>query len=138
MFVSNSEKYDLNLIKPYLLSIPVNEPDIEPTVTKNANQFISFKSFHNQLLDMLNFLGGPTGLDLLLKLYKSLKTQGSFPYKKFGRPDRKQKLELFLYDVFYIELRIFLHRNTVTLLIHWKMGWPQNKPLPNWNYQSHH
>ena len=32
VFGFSSAKYDLNLIKSYLLPIPVNEPDIEPTV----------------------------------------------------------------------------------------------------------
>ena len=39
----NSAKYDLNLIKSYLLPILVNARDIEPTVIKKANQFIWFK-----------------------------------------------------------------------------------------------
>ena len=39
----NSAKYDLNLIKSYLLPILINERDIEPTVIKKANQFIPFK-----------------------------------------------------------------------------------------------
>ena len=41
VFNFNSAKYDLNLIKSYLLPILVNERDIEPTVIKKANQFIS-------------------------------------------------------------------------------------------------
>ena len=28
-------------------------------------------------------------------------------------------------------------RNTQTLLTYWKVNWPQNKPLSNWNCQSH-
>ena len=27
--------------------------------------------------------------------------------------------------------------NTRTILTYWKMDWPQNKPLSNWNSQSH-
>ena len=37
VFGFNSAKYDLNLIKPYLLPILVNERDIEPTVLNKAN-----------------------------------------------------------------------------------------------------
>ena len=40
VFGFNSAKYDLNLIKSYLLPILVNERDIEPTVIKKANQLI--------------------------------------------------------------------------------------------------
>ena len=42
VFGFNSAKYDLNSIKSCLLPILVNERDIEPTVIKKANQFISF------------------------------------------------------------------------------------------------
>ena len=40
VFGFNSAKYDLNLIKSYLLPILINERDIEPTVNKKANKFI--------------------------------------------------------------------------------------------------
>ena len=42
VFGFNIAKYDLNLIKWFLLPILVNERDIEPAVIKKANQFISF------------------------------------------------------------------------------------------------
>ena len=64
VFGFNSAKYDLNLIKSYLLPILVNERDIEPTVIKKANQFISFKFGDIQLLDIMNFPGGATSLVL--------------------------------------------------------------------------
>ena len=67
VFVFNSAEYDLKLIKSYLLPILVNERDVEPTVTKKANQFISFKFGDIQLLDITNFLGGATSLDSFLK-----------------------------------------------------------------------
>ena len=70
-FSFNSSKYDLNLIKSYLLPILVNKRDIEPTVTKKANQFISFKFDDNQQLDIMNFLGGATSLDSFLKAFKT-------------------------------------------------------------------
>ena len=63
VFGFNSAKYDLNLVKSFLLSIFVNERDIEPMVIKEANQFISFEFEDFQLLDILNFLGGATSLD---------------------------------------------------------------------------
>ena len=39
----NSAKHDIDLIKSYLLPFLVNERDIEPTVIKKANQFVSLK-----------------------------------------------------------------------------------------------
>ena len=80
VFGFNSAKYDNNLINSYLLPILVNERDIEPTVIKKANQFVSFKFGDIQLLDIKNFLGGATNLDFFLKTYKTKKRQRvSFP-----------------------------------------------------------
>ena len=79
MFGFNSAKYDLNLIKSYLLPILVNERDIEPTVIKKAKQFISFKFGCIQLLDIMNFLAGTTSLDSISKANKTSETQGFSP-----------------------------------------------------------
>ena len=86
VFVFNSAKYDINLIKSYLLQILVNDRDIEPTVTKKANQFVSFKFGGIQLLDIMNFLGGVTNHGSFLKAYKSKETKGFFPYEWFDCP----------------------------------------------------
>ena len=67
VFSFNSAKFDLKLIKSYLLPILVNERDIEPTVIKKANQFVSFKFGDIQLLDIKNFRGRETSLDSFLK-----------------------------------------------------------------------
>ena len=71
VFGIKSAKYDLKLIKTYLLPNLVKERDIEPTVIKEANQFISFKFGVIQLLDIMIFLGGATSLDSFLKAYKT-------------------------------------------------------------------
>ena len=102
IFCFNSAKYDLNLIKSYLSLILVN---IEPTVIKKANQFISFKFGDIQLLEFTNFLGGATSFDLFLKAYKTSETEGFFPYECFDHPDKMQNPELPPYDAFYSKLR---------------------------------
>ena len=79
VFGFNSAKHDLNLIKSYMLPIPINERDIEPTVIKKANKFISFIFGDIQPLDIMNFPGGATSLDSLLKAYKTSETKGFFP-----------------------------------------------------------
>ena len=81
VFGFSSAKYDINLIKSYLLPILVNERQIEPTVIKKANQFVSFKFGDVQLLDIMNFLGGATSLDSFLKAYKTEETKGFFPQR---------------------------------------------------------
>ena len=100
----NSAKYDLNLIKSYLLPILVNERNNEPTVIKKANQFISFKIGDFELLDIMSFLGGATSLDSFLKAYKTSETKGFFPYECFDHPDKMQNPELPPYEVFYSKL----------------------------------
>ena len=105
VFGFNSAKYDLNLIKSYLLSFLVNKRDIEPTVIKKANQIISFKFGDIQLLDIMNFLGGAKSLEFFLKAYKTSERKGFFPYEWFDHADKTQNTELSPYDAFYSKLR---------------------------------
>ena len=84
VFGFNSAKYDINLIKSYLLPILVNGRDIEPTVIKKANQFVSFKLGDIQLLAIMNCLAGATSLDSFLKAYKIKETKGFFPHEQQG------------------------------------------------------
>ena len=102
IFGFNSAKYDLNLIKSCLLPILVN---IEPTVIKKANQFISFKFSDIQLLEFTNFFGGAISFDLFLKAYKTSETKGFFPYEWFDQTEQIQNPELPPYDAFYSKLR---------------------------------
>ena len=105
VFGFNSAKYDIKLIRSYLLPILVNERDIEPTVIKKANQFVSFKFGDIQLLDIMNFLGGATSLDSFLKAYKTKETKGFFPYEWFDCPEKMNNKKLPPYDSFFSILR---------------------------------
>ena len=119
VFGFNSAKYDLNLIKPYLLPILINERDIEPTVIKKANQFISFQFGDIQLLDIMNFLGGATSPVSFLKAYKTSETKGFFPYEWSDHPD-KCKIQNFPhmtpFTVNFVAVTL-LKPNTQTMLI---------------------
>ena len=106
VFGFNSAKYDVNLIKSYLLPILVNERHIEPTVIMKANQFVSFKFGDVQLLDIMNFLGAATNLDSFLRAYKTTETKGFFPYEWFDCPEKMNNKELPPYDSFFSILRI--------------------------------
>ena len=105
VFGFNSSKYDLNLIKAYLIPLLVNEKGIEPTVIKKANQFVSFKFGNIQFLDIMNFLGGATSLDSFLKAYKTSETKGYFPYEWFDNVEKLSQQSLPSYDAFYSRLR---------------------------------
>ena len=89
VFGFNSAKYDLNLIKPYLLPFLVNTPDFEQRVIKKANQIVSFKLGDIQLFDILSFLDGATSLDSCLKIYKTNETNWFFSHEWF---DCREKL----------------------------------------------
>ena len=80
IFDFNSAKDDIKLIKSFLLPIRVNERQIEPTVVKKANQFVSLKFCDVKLLDFMNFLGA-SSLDSLLKADKTEETKSFFPMK---------------------------------------------------------
>ena len=105
VFGFNSGKYDLNLIKSYLLPYLNNERDIQPTVIKKANHFVSLKFGDVQFLDILNFLGGATLLDSFLKAYKTSETKGFFPYEWFDSPEKLDATFLPPYDCFFSKLR---------------------------------
>ena len=94
VFGFDSAKYDINLIKSYLLPILINERNMEPIVIKKANQFVSFKFGDVQLLDVMNFLGGATSLDSFLKAYKTAETKGFFPYEWFDCAQKMNNSEL--------------------------------------------
>ena len=62
---------NINLIKSYFLPFLINERNLDPTVIKKTNQFVSFNFGDVQLLDIMNFLGGGTSLDSFFKAYKT-------------------------------------------------------------------
>ena len=96
VFRFNEAKYDLNLIKSYLLPILVKEQHIQPTVIKNGNQFVSFKLGDLQLLVSKKFLGVGTSLDRLLKAYKNNATNWFFSYEWFDCQEKLNNEQLLL------------------------------------------
>ena len=81
VFGFNSSKYDLNLIKQYLLEYLLVEHNCAPSVIKVSNKYISCSFMGIQFLDIRNFLGGGTSLDKFLKAYGASEEKGFFPYE---------------------------------------------------------
>ena len=79
VFGFNSGRYDINLIKSYLIPYLINEKEIEPSVIKKANDFVSFKFGDVQFLDIMKILGGATTLASFLKAYTASEMKGYFP-----------------------------------------------------------
>ena len=115
-FDLNSTKSDFSFFKSYLLRILANVRDIERTAIKKANQFIPFKFGDNQLLDLLNFLGGATGFDSFSKAHKTSETKSFFHCEWFDDPDKMQSTELPMYDASVAV--VLLKKNTMTMLIY--------------------
>ena len=105
VFGFNSGKYDLNLIKAYIISHLLNDRAIQPTVIKKANQFISFKFGDIQFLDILNFLAGATSLDSFLKAYQSEETKGFFAYEWSDSSTKTDCNYLPPYESFFSKLK---------------------------------
>ena len=105
VFGFNSGRYDLNLIKSYLIPYLIRDKEQETSVIKKANDFISFKFGDVQFLDIMKFLGGASTLDSFLKAYKASETKGFFPYEWFDNPDKLDFPGLPPYEAFFSKLR---------------------------------
>lgn len=81
VFGFNSSRYDINIIKEYLIPYVTNTKEEEIKVIKKANQFVTLKIGNVVFMDILNFLGGCTSLDGFLKAYRTSETKGYFPYE---------------------------------------------------------
>ena len=91
-------KYDLNLIKSYLVALLVNEKEIEPTSINKATQIVAFKFGNVQFLYVMNFFGCATSLDSFLKAYKTSETKSFFSFEWFDWPDKLMVQSLPSYD----------------------------------------
>ena len=105
VFGFNSGRYDLNLIKSYLIPYLIRDKEKETSVIKKANDFIYFKFGDVQFLDIMKFLGGANTLDSFLKAYKASETKGFFPYEWFDNPDKLDFPELPPYEAFFSKFR---------------------------------
>ena len=105
VFGFKSGRYDLNLIKSYLLHYLVHQRDIQPTVIEKGNRFVSFKFGDVQFLDILIFIGGATSLDSFIKAYKTRDTKRFFPYEWFDSPNKHGATFPPAYECFLSKLR---------------------------------
>ena len=67
VFAFDSDQYDVNFIKSYLIPLIINEKENETSVMKKANDLVSFKFGEVQLLNIVKFLVEATTLDSFLK-----------------------------------------------------------------------
>ena len=105
VFGFNSGRYDKNLLKSYLIPYLINDREIEPSVIKKANDFVSFKFGDVQLLNIMKFLGGAATLDSFLTAHKASEMKGYFPCEWFDTPKKLDEQQLPSYDDFYSKLK---------------------------------
>ena len=105
MFGFNSGRYDLNLIKSFLIPYLIFDKEIEPTVIEKANDFISFKFGDVQFLDIMKFHGGAKTLNSFLKAYKASEIKSFSPYEWVDSSDKLDCTELPPYEAFFSKLR---------------------------------
>ncbi len=76
----NSGKYDMNLVKRYLLPYLVEHEPVNHLVKRN-NNYMSVVTEHLQFLDVTNFLAPGFSLDQFIRAYDCSLQKGLFPYE---------------------------------------------------------
>ena len=105
VFGFNSSRYDLNLIKEYLLHHLLIEKNVIPKVIRMGNKYIGVNFLGLQFLDILNFLGGATTLNNFLKAYGASEEKGFFPYEWFDSIEKLNVSQLPPIDSFWSKLK---------------------------------
>ena len=105
VFGFNSSRYDLNLIKEYLLHHLIIEKNVVPKVIRTGNKYIGMNFLGLQFLDILNFLGGVTTLDNFLKAYGASEEKGFFPYEWFDSAEKMNESQLPPIESFWSKLK---------------------------------
>ena len=105
VFGFNSSRYDLNLIKEYLLHHLLIEKNVVPKVIRTGNKYIGMNFLGLQFLDILNFLGGATTLDNFLKAYEASEEKGFFPYEWFDSAEKMNESQLPPIESFWSKLK---------------------------------
>ena len=90
----NSQKYDLPLIKSYLVSSLRRFDTLPEKIIKKNNAYMCISTKRLKFLDLLNYVAAGTKLDDLYKSYNIKTQKGFFPYDYFTslRKLKKKKL----------------------------------------------
>ena len=105
VFGFNSSRYDLNLIKEYLLHHLLIEKNVVPKVIRTGNKYIGMNFLGLQFLDILNFLRVVTTLDSFLEAYGATEEKGFFPYEWFDSAEKMNESQLPPIESFWSKLK---------------------------------
>ena len=108
----NSARYDLNLVKSYLIPWLQNdggsnsdEMSTGLTVIKKGSTYTQIGGRRFKFMDVINYLAGGFSYDKFLKAYKIPQTKSYFLYEWFDHIDKLNYPCLPGYDTFYSELK---------------------------------
>ena len=85
----NSAKYDINMVKPYLVKA-LMEKDLIKFVVKKSNAFMCITTEQLKFVDIRNYLAPGFDYATYLKAYKCSVMKGYFPYEWM---DKLEKLK---------------------------------------------
>ncbi len=119
-------------IQFYLLPILVNERNFETNVIKKRTSLCQSNWIIGTFLEAQQVLIPPWR-------HKKLQRKRFFTCECFDHPDKMQNTELLrmMLSTVNFAAATLLQPNTRTMLTFWKVDWPQNKQLSNWNCGSH-
>ena len=100
----NSGKYDVNVMKPYLLTTLKNKDPVSFVVKKN-NNYMAMKGQKLKFLDMTNYLAPGYSYDKFVKAHNCDIEKGFFPYEWFDSYDKLKQTELPPQEAFYSNLK---------------------------------
>ena len=139
---NSAKKNDPDLKKSYFIPIPVNERNLEPTVMKKANQFISLNLVIFSCWMLWVSLEAQQVLSPSWKHTKLKKHKDSSPTNRLITPTKCRIqnfrcMMLFTVNFAAVKPNALSKPNTLTILTVWKVAWPQDKQSSAWNYHSH-
>ena len=100
----NNSKYDLKVMRDYLIPILIDLEDIK-FVIKKGTQYNCIQTENLRFLDILSYLAPGYDYDHFLKAYGSNVTKGFFPYEWFNCISKLTVTEFPSYESFYSSLK---------------------------------
>lgn len=103
-FSFNGGRYDINMIKKYLIQNLLEHDNVKMTIKKN-NNFMSLGTECLNFLDIANYLAPGFSYDKFLKAYKCSVTKGFLPYEWIDDLEKLNHPHLPPHETFYSSLK---------------------------------
>ena len=100
----NSAKYDVNMVKPYLVKV-LMEKDLIKFVVKKSNTFMFITRKRLKFVDIRNYLAPGFDYATYLKAYKCTMMKGYFPYEWMDTLSKLKQTSLPSHEEFHSTLK---------------------------------